>query len=176
MFRRLSFSFMLALILIGCAGLQYASSDNQKSSVNLDSSGSAYIVKPADAMYGTKVCQGSGYMVGKIIKGSFSRHLNKVELSKDAIDEKEGLIKAKREGYTYFVYPIVLCWEDHATEWNGKPDKAEVKMVIFNVSSGNVIDSSVVKKTGPWMTAGGHPKDILPKAMDKYVSSLFATK
>lgn len=176
MFKKLSCLLMLALILVGCAGVQYASSDNQKASAKLDSSASVYIARPANAMYGTKICQGSGYMVGKIIKKSFSRHLSKVELSKEAISEKEALGEAKRGGFTYFIYADVLCWEDHATEWNGKPDKAEVKMVIFNVSSGNIIDSSIVKKTGPWMTVGGHPKDILRKPMDKYISSLFATK
>ena len=168
-------SFILIATLVGCASTrQVRLGDYKLSKKKLNPNASMYIVIPNDATYGPKTCYGTGKAVAKSISSSFSKYLKHIETDGNIEDLNKAISKAKSLGFNYVTYPTILMWRDHATEWNGLRDRVEVKVAIYNVNSGEILDSTIVEGVGTWFTLGGyHPHHILQVAMDRYASSLF---
>lgn len=75
---------------------------------------------------------------------------------------------------TYVRQPVILNWEDRATEWSGIPDKITLKLAVYEVQSGKLITSTVTSASSKWATFGGdHPQDLLPEPMKRFVTPLF---
>jgi hypothetical protein len=164
---------LMALMLGGCASIQYNHLSN-KELPKLDPAGSAYILSPANAMYFSKECVGSGKIIGDLIYSAFAKHLNRVEIAAEGQKIEEGLQKAKGSGFTYLVNPKIFIWEDHATEWNGAVDQLDMQIDIIDVKSSDLLDSVHFGGNGTWFTFGGyHPQNIAAKSIDEYVASLF---
>ena len=136
----------------------------------LRSDGSVYILVPEDGQYGTHTYRGTGSAAARVIRAAFEKHVNRVLLSLEEENVEIGLIKARTQGFTYLVRPMILHWEERAT----KSDRAEVKIIVMDVESGTIIDSVVIKGKSKGFTFGGdHPQDLLPEPIDTYVASLF---
>ena len=76
--------------------------------------------------------------------------------------------------FKYLVYPTILHWEDRATEWSGRSDKVEIKVVVVDVLTGNTITGSIIKGSSGLATFGGdHPQDLLPGPVNQFVSTLY---
>jgi len=165
---------VMALALSGCASVQY-NRISKDPVPKLNPSASAYILVPANAMYFTKECVGSGKIVGSAIYSAFFKHLKRVETAPEGEKLDEGLKKAKDAGFNYLVDSKIPVWEDYVTEWNGKLDQIDIKMDILDVQSGKLIDSVNFKGNGTWFTFGGyHPQNIVQKQISEYVDALFA--
>jgi hypothetical protein len=140
----------------------------------LRSDGSVYILVPENGKYGTHTYPGSGTATALVIRAAFEKHVNRVQLSPEEESVELGLIKAKTQEFTYLVRPMILHWEERATEWLGKSDRVEVKIIVMDVKSGKIIDSVVIKGKSKWPAFGGdHPQDLLPEPIDRYVATLF---
>jgi hypothetical protein len=140
----------------------------------LKSDGSAYILVPEDGKYGTHTYPGSGATTARAIRAAFEKHVNRVVLAPEKENPEIALIKARNQGFTYLVRPMILQWDERATEWVGNPDKVEIKVVVMDAATENVIASVVIKGKSGWPTLGGdHPEDLLPEPIDTYVASLF---
>ncbi len=164
---------VMAIMLNGCASAQYNRTTNDPTP-KLDPSGSAYVLVPANAMYGTKECVGSGRTVGNLIYSAFLKHLSRVEVAPEGEKPSEGIKKAKDSGFTYLVDSKIPIWEDYVTEWNGKLDQIDIKMDVLDAESGKLLDSVNFKGNGTWFTFGGyHPRDIIQKQIFEYVDALF---
>jgi hypothetical protein len=56
----------------------------------------------------------------------------------------------------------------------GIPDRAEIKIVIADVATGDTIDAIVIRAKSATMTFGNNvPADLLPAPIKKYVSTIF---
>jgi hypothetical protein len=164
---------IISLILSGCASVQY-NRLTKEPLPKLDSSGSAYVLVPDDAMYFTKKCIGSGELIGNVIYVNFSKYLKRVEIAPSGEKLIDGMRKAKDSGFTYLVDSKILRWEDHPTEWSGQMDRIDMQMDIHDVKANRLIDSVNFVGRGTWVTWGGyHPQHILNKGMPEYVDSLF---
>ncbi len=88
---------------------------------------------------------------------------------------KDGALeKAKAGGYTYLIYPVILYWEDRATEWSGIPDKITVEISVIDVATGAVLNSARIEGKSKWATLGGdHLQDLLEKPLTDYARTLF---
>ncbi|TRZ93704.1 DUF4823 domain-containing protein [bacterium] len=165
---------LLCLGLTGCASIQQVRLGKYPSPPKLNPEGSAYIIVPAEGQYMGKDYRGSGLMTAQLLESSFSEHLQRVKTSVDVMRLEEGLEEVKKLNFMYLVYPKILHWEDRATEWSGIRDKVNVKVDIFDGATEERLDSVTIKSKGTWFTFGGyHPQDILKKAINKYVDSLF---
>ncbi|MGE0284337.1 MAG: DUF4823 domain-containing protein, partial [Rhizobiaceae bacterium] len=105
---------------------------------------------------------------------AFSGSAKKIETGKSPETFDSALAAARSKGATYIFQPLILNWEDRATEWSGIPDRITIKMVVYDVSSGKEIASSVARASSKWATFGGdHPQDLLPKVMDEFTKLFF---
>jgi hypothetical protein len=164
----------VSLMLCGCASVQYNRLTKEQLP-RLDSSNSAYVLVPDNAMYYGKECIGSGTIVCNLIYSAFSKHLKRVEMAPNGEKFEEGFKKAKNLGFTYLVDSKIFQWEDYVTEWNGRLDRIDIQIDLFETKASNLIDSVNFKGNGTWFTFGGyHPQHIVAKSIDDYVNSYFS--
>lgn len=165
---------VMALMLSGCASVQYNRLSKEQQP-KLDPAGSAYVLVPANAMYFTKECIGSGKAIGNLIYSAFSKYLKRVEMAPEGEKLNDGLKKAKDAGFTYLVDSKISRWEDRVTEWNGIWDQIDMQMDILDVQSDKLFDSVQFQGHGTWVTFGGyHPQNIVRHQIPEYVDQLFA--
>jgi hypothetical protein len=140
----------------------------------LRSDGSVYILVPEDGKHGAQTYSGSGATTAHIIRAAFEKHINRVHLSPEKENPELALIKARTQGFTYFVRPMILRWEQRSVQWAGNPDRVEIKIMIMDAATEKIIDSVVIRDKSRWFTVGGdHPPDLLPEPIDTYIASLF---
>jgi len=54
------------------------------------------------------------------------------------------------------------------------PDRITIKIVVWDVKSGESISSTVLRASSKWATLGGdHPQDLLPGAITPFINKLF---
>jgi hypothetical protein len=87
---------------------------------------------------------------------------------------KDALQFALEKKYRYLVYPTILHWERHATEWNAVPNRIEVKIQVIETTTDALIDGvTVTAKSSTASWGGEHPQDLLPKPFEEFVASLY---
>jgi hypothetical protein len=112
--------------------------------------------------------------VAQIVASAFAKQIDRVEIGRKLEQPNVAMTKAQELGATYLVTPMIVHWEDRATEWSGISDKVEVRITVRDVASGRTLASAVVSgSSGLWTFGGDHPQDLLPEPMDSYVGSLF---
>lgn len=165
---------MLGSIASGCASVQTVRLNDGASVKKLDPKASAYINISPNGSCNNTVYSGSGHQVATIIASALSKHLGMVEVAQENEKTKEGIAEAKTGGFTYYVDPLIIRWEDRATEWSGVTDKVEVKIAIFDTATGEITDSAILKGHSAWATFGGdHPQELIQKPIEEYIDSLF---
>jgi hypothetical protein len=174
---RILISLCLSLSLTGCSSVQVVNDDNINSA-RLQKKSSAYIVVAKNGSHQGKIYNGTGRIVTEIIFLELSKHLEFVKTSVFVKDFKEGLEKARKQDFTYVIYPEILDWQyTGGVVWTPSPtQRAELKISVFNVQSGNLIDYVVIKVNGPspWVWSVDAPThSFLYKPIEEYIGSLF---
>lgn len=160
------------LLLAGCTST-YRHSDLQAPSQKLNPSIGVLISIPEDGWYENTQYRNSGRMTANAVRAAFAKNANKVDLANGCKDE-ECLSEIDIEKYGYFVKPVILSWEDRATEWSGKPDRIEVQLIIYDAVTKKELANSSYTGKSKWATFGGdHPQDLLPEPTNSYVNSLY---
>jgi hypothetical protein len=162
----------LALVaVLGACTSTYTRQTVTTAQVKLASSGSVLVGVPQDGSYGATSYPGSGTATAEAVRAAFSRYSNNVQLANGC--GQVSCLVTSATPYTYYVLPQILRWEDRATEWSGKKDKIEIKITVYG-QSGKTIASQIIDGKSKWATFGGdHPQDLLPKAVNGYVQSLY---
>lgn len=164
--------FTAIFIVTGCTST-YRYSDLQEPTAKLDSNLGVLISIPEDGWYGSQQYRNSGQMTANAVRAAFSKNAIKVDLAKNCQNEK-CLENIDIEKYGYLVKPIILHWEDRATEWSGKPDRIEIQLVVYDAVTREELANSSYTGKSKWATFGGdHPQDLLPEPTNAYVSSLY---
>ena len=133
-----------------------------------------YISVSRDGVYGDEAYPGSGLTLSQILLSSFVKHVRRVDVGDIYQPYIEALETARLKGYDILIFPTILHWENHATEWNGVPDKVKVKVDVVRVDKDTLLDSIIVEgKSGLATFGGDYPQDLLPAPLEKFVSSLF---
>ena len=83
---------------------------------------------------------------------------------------------AARAGhFDYLIVPLVVHWEDRATEWSGRPDRIVIEVRAVDVPSEKTLSLGSVAGKSKWVTFGGDvPEDLLDLPLGVYVDWLFA--
>lgn len=69
---------------------------------------------------------------------------------------------------------MILHWEERATEWSGKPDRIEIQIIIYDLSTKKQIVNSTYTGKSKWATFGGdHPQDLLAEPTQTFVDALY---
>lgn len=160
--------------LAGCSSAySVRSSGGLSTQASIPSSSSVFVALPEDGRLGRTLYAGSGAMTAQALAAALSPVVKSVQLSKGRTDRAAGMAQAKRAGFTYYAEPIIVLWEDRATEWSGKRDRVMIRISIFDVASGKLVDATTIQGTSKWATLGGdHPQDLLPVPMRNYVARL----
>lgn len=112
-------------------------------------------------------------MTAQALVAALSPAVGAVKSSNGSVDRTQGLAQAKQGGFTHYAEPIIVLWEDRATEWSGRPDRIVIRITILGVGSGQIVDASTIQGSSKWATLGGdHPQDLLPVPMRRYVAGL----
>lgn len=165
------FITLFLLILSGCVST-YKSDVLVKSDAKLNSTLTVLVATPINGTYDGEAYPNSGEATAIAVRSAFMRHISKVEVSRKCSDIE--CLKLESNGeYGYLVVPVILHWEDRATEWSGIKDKLEIKIVVYS-SEGTEVGSTIIHGKSKWATFGGdHPQDLLPEPIQSYVQSLY---
>lgn len=162
----------LVILVTGCAST-YKYKEFQSIETKLDRSKGVLISTPKDGRYGKTQYNNSGIMTAKAVRGAFSKYASMVDVT-DTCYGDDCLHSINIEKYGYYVRPVILQWEDRATEWSGKPDRIEIQLVIYDAVTKKELVNSTYTGKSKWATFGGdHPQDLLPEPTNESVSSLY---
>lgn len=168
------FILALSLVLLGGCTHTITRTDGPMAERKLARSASFYLMVPADGQYRQTIYRGSGRTTAQVIKGSIGRFTNKVDQGTGVESLEKALETAKEAGAAYVVQPIILHWEDRATQWSGIPDRIRVSISVIDAQTGETVRSTVINGKSKWATFGGdHPQDLLPEPVDSFVEELF---
>lgn len=160
----------LLIIMTGCAST-FTRDTVIAPQATLQRSGSVLIATPENGSYGGYIYEGSGTATANAVRAAFSRFSNQVQVSRHC-SQLQCLI-TNSPVFDYYAVPTILHWEDRATEWSGKVDKIEVKVVVYDRNQ-KVLTSQLIHGKSKWATFGGdHPQDLLPGAVNPYIESLY---
>jgi hypothetical protein len=128
---------------------------------------------PPDAQFENTVYNRSGAMTADAVRSAFAGHSGNV----DIVTNCQGLGCLGRidvAKFGYYVQPEILHWEDRATEWSGKSDRLEVRLIVYSTASRKQLASGTFSGKSKWGTLGGdHPQDLLAEPTDKFVADLY---
>lgn len=156
----------------GCAST-YKQTVLTNPTAKLQARGSIVIATPQNGSYEGKVYSGSGSSTVLAFRAAFARYSNEIAISSDCQD-LACLRRGQFSTSDYLVVPEILHWEDRNTEWSGKKDEVEVKVVIYSGHDGHEIATTIISGKSKLMTFGGdHPQDLLGEPIGEYIDSLY---
>jgi hypothetical protein len=163
---------ILVSLLCSCAST-YKSSALSVPTTKLERGKFIAIALPTNGSYGGKEYAGSGSSTATAIRAAFAKYARETVVT----NECQGLTcLIERHGQTadYLVVPEILRWEDRATEWSGIKDTLEIKIAVYDASSGKELAATTLLGKSKWASFGGdHPQDLLPEPVNQYVANLY---
>src|SRR5690554_3474576 len=167
-----NFSAVLVItgFLVGCSATHHQEALTAPSE-GMRTDGEVLIATPENGTYDGREYQDSGSMTANIVRSAFLRHAHNVMVSSDC--EVLSCLQESDVAADYHVVPVILHWENRATEWSGKRDKVKVRLSVFDGQSGSELSSIIISGKSKWATLGGdHPQHLLPEPINGYVDSL----
>ncbi|GIU09139.1 hypothetical protein TUM4261_16960 [Shewanella sp. c952] len=162
-----------ALLALGGCSSSYQHSELQKPEMKLDRNVGVLISTPENGWYSDREYSNSGRMTANAVRNAFSKNARKVAVTNKCKAES-CLDTIDVNTYGYYVQPIILHWEDRATEWSGKPDKLEIQIITYDAKTKKEIGNSTYSGKSKWASFGGdHPQDLLEAPTNTYVESLY---
>ncbi len=133
-----------------------------------------FVAVPSDGRYGSTTYAGSGEAVASSLQAALLHHASRVERGTAYQDLNNALATARAQGADYAFVPVIVHWEDRATEWSGLPDRIEVIVTVHDAQSGRILARSSLKGRSSWWTPGGdQPQDLLAGTTADLVDGLF---
>ena len=127
----------------------------------------------ADGNFGEIDYPGSGKATTREVVRAMSRCAMNVEALQEPGSLEDGKIQARAHGFTHYVHPTILHWEDRATEWSGKRDKISIRLQVVEIEAGQIIDATTLDGKSKWASFGGDPtEELLTKPLTQYASQL----
>ena len=162
------------LLVVSCADTHKVVQSDVVPGARLEATSTIYIAVPVDGVYGANTYHGSGQNTAQIIHSAFAKRSRSTKVGRNPQSFAEARDAALSNNWEYLVYPIILHWEDRATEWSSRPDVVEVKIEVVEVATDRSIASAVIKGQSGLATFGGdHRQDLLPEPIEEFVSSLY---
>lgn len=163
---------LAALALSGCASKYRVDAVDAKAV--LPPSSAIFIVMPQDGRYGATVYSGSGRELQHEVQTQLSRYTTKLTAASAPRPLADSFAEARASGCDYVVDPVILNWEDRATEWSGRPDRITIRYTAYDAKTEASVVSTVRSASSKWMTFGGdHPQDLLPVPTQQFATLLF---
>lgn len=164
----------LTVTLAGCSN-KYRVETYDAPTTRLTPAATFYVAMPADGIYEDIIYVRSGEMTANAIYSELLMHVDQVEIGIVPGQEvDEALEEAFLLGATHLFHASIIHWEDRATEWSRQTDKLTLRLVVYEVASGQEISSTVARASTEWGSLGGdHPQELLPEMVRTFVTPLF---
>jgi hypothetical protein len=173
--RRVLPLFLFMLALPGCQHTyQEIRHEDSADRPTLSNDATAYIAIPPDLRDKKEAAADSGKMTAEAVTDAFTKYVKRAFIGSRVQSFPESLETARKSQCTYLIYPSVLRWKDHSTEFSGVRDIIEIQIQIVDSLSGAILDTVILKGKSRWMTDGGDvPQDLLRGPIQQYVAALF---
>jgi hypothetical protein len=178
MFRMSRFCCLLSLVLliVGCQSTYQETKIGNNPTPVLRNDTRVYVASPPDAIYKKKVVDNSGKQVAGALLDAFSKHTKGAYMGKNPESVNEALETARKISARYLIYPHILKWEDHTTEYTGIRDKMGLRIDVVDTESGSVVYAREITAKSRWMSDGEDaPQDLLGDPTDHFAAMLFRT-
>ena len=129
---------------------------------------------PENGRYGSTVYSGSGQALQQEVYAQLGRYTSKITKAAAPRPLAEIFTEARSRGCDYVIDPVILNWEDRATEWSGRPDRITIRYTAYDAKTEENVASTVRSASSKWLTFGGdHPQDLLAVPTEQFVALLF---
>ncbi len=133
-----------------------------------------YIATPPDAVYKNETVARSSKHTKEALWDAFRLFTKLSFVGKTQETLEEALEHARKTRSEFLIFPLILSWEDHRTEWTFIRDRLDIRLEIYDVNTGNRVYSSEVKSRGGWMSDGEDtPEMLLQKPCEQFVRSVY---
>ncbi|AUD79340.1 DUF4823 domain-containing protein [Kangiella profundi] len=172
--KKIIFLLITLCLIIGCTDSHRLNISESDSSAKFLSTDTVLISLSKDGGYGSTQYTGSADELSRIIKAALMYRLVNVEIDTKHRDFQSSIEYASKGNFDYLVYPVILHWEDRATEWSVKPDKVKVKIIVVRLEDKKIIKSGVIDgKSGIATLGGDKPQDLLPEPIEQFMKGLY---
>lgn len=135
-------AFVFAVSLIDIAFTANAT-ETPSVSVPVAPIDSVLVAVPEDGRFNGKTYFGSGHFVAYRIAREFEQLARKVDIAPLDVRDRDTLFEiARRANDTYLVIPTIIRWEHRV---RGTPSRAGIDIVIVQVSTGQIIQSTLIE-------------------------------
>jgi len=172
---------MLLVPAIFCVSCQHVAqetpSDPKAAKPGIRRDTRIYVGTPPDAIYKKAAALESGRLTADALRGAFGRISKSVFKGRGSESFVDALDRARATRSQILVYPTILAWEDHPTEWTAIPDKVDIKLEIVDVATAEILYATRIQARSHLMTEGGdRPEMLIQEPFDKFAESLLKTE
>ena len=168
--RRLVWLLLLPAVL-SCA---YASIQREPGlpKAEPDPSAQVVVLVPVDAAFGGKVYPGTGRFVAEHTLAAL-RHRFPLAQLLDEHDEHAALARARQDSIAFLISPVILHWEDRATNWSGMRDKVQIELRLLRVEPPELVQSVLFEaRNNSFTLFDDKPEVLLDEDFDNAVLAL----
>lgn len=133
-----------------------------------------YIATPTDGVYKKESIIMSGKRTADALYVEFTKRSSKVSWRQTSESLDEALDSSRTANADYLIFPRIVTWEDHDTEWSGRRDRLGLRFEVYETASGKRIYATEFNSKSKGMSEGGDaPQDLLQPVMNEFVGSLY---
>jgi hypothetical protein len=115
---------------------------------------------------------GSGAAVTSSIRNQLIEHGFSPRVA-ESTRLSSALSEAEKLDFTYVLKGVLTEWEDNATEWSGKPDRAALSLELYEVQSERMVASSQYRIKGSVVSQFSQPDRFVPELVDNALGRIF---
>lgn len=160
---------VVALVLTGCAQryLVPAATDDGEW---FGTGSLVFLATPLDGKDARQKRQlGTGELVAGTLAEAVERCGSLVTIGGVFEDRDQARAAARAARAHFLVYPEIERWTDRVDEWTGRGDRITLRIQIFEVSTGKLLDPRRIEASSPRVTVRRHHAvDLLPDLVDQW--------
>ncbi len=167
----ITFAFTV-LIQSGCTST-YNHANLQVPETKLSQEKTVLISVPKNGRFSDEHYINSGSQTAAALEYAVRPYAVSVDVTMDCLGSS-CLTATNSKKYGYYMEPLILHWEDRATEWSGRLDRIKIRIKIYDMETQEQLSNWEVDASSRFMTFGGdHPQDLLATPFATYVASLY---
>lgn len=169
--RQIIFVMLFCFCSAACARMNIT--PISESAQKLDRAGKILVVTGADGRYESITYTGTGNEFASIVLVEFAKYASGYEILPQ-MSLANAIGEAKAKDAKYVVMPEILFYEDRNTPWSGRLDQITIKVTVYYVDDGSMVQSSLVTATNQWATlVNNRPMVLIYKPLAEVVKKFY---
>ncbi|AKP72275.1 hypothetical protein AVI53_09665 [Piscirickettsia salmonis] len=141
-----------SILLSGCIShySYYTPRPNDQSQCGiLADNESIYIGTTQDFYLESKYYTNSGNQISQLLLETVNKYTTHIKRSKNYVTMQQGLIQARNQGYSIYIYPTIISWQRPMPTISWLIDHSEVRLSLYNVKSGKLLNDVIIRADQP---------------------------